>query len=681
MKKVKGLLLVAFLVSFCWITTDVKASLKPLSNLENFQWANQAITPAENTFIMHSGARTKVTPLNGDATTNRLSVDQKINESQALVENVGFYQGKSVNLLVTLKRNKSNLKGGSLSFTKDYFLGIDIAGEVMVTYQFVDANQNPLTIKTAFNYFGLNSNKYIGYQDYNSVISAVYANNPTNIRYESENQWMYLKNTTVGIPWRDPRQSFEVVTKPISQVTFAVHNNDSTPSSLVYLTEFLARPESAPAYAESSDFNQANNGVYLAAQQTVPSTNSFTSEVSFNLEHVYNSEQYIPERIKVTNFDGKDVTQYFDWRIENQKVYIKTRPAATRAITDTTLHYKVYLKWLEAKKTVDPTRVVNGKLGLPFDVSTSVNGQAVGKSNAVSTVDYVGRVNVVFLADNGFEVLRAREVKSGILTTKFDVTDIYPEIADYIPIKNDAVQDTGTFLPGNKTIIHQYRKGEKLSFKLKNLGDTLYISRFSNQSKLTVSFTHEDGAKIRLVGNCAGEKRILKEYSNAAHQVDDEIICQFPKSWINKKVDFYLEDDQHQMSNKETRIIKQERGPELSLPSKIDFGSHEIPLEITVCSLTRAEWVRVKDRSELDHYPWILKVREEHPLTNQNDQKLISRLYFKGNVINGENQTIGQDTGNLNLDLSQYLQLVLEPMDQIGSYHGELRWTLEDAPN
>ncbi|UQA99962.1 hypothetical protein [Pediococcus pentosaceus] len=88
-------------------------------------------------------------PLKGNATTNRLSVDQKINVSQALVENVGFYQGKSVNLLVTLKRNKSNLKGGSLSFTKDYFLGIDIAGEVMVTYQFVDANQNPLTIKTA----------------------------------------------------------------------------------------------------------------------------------------------------------------------------------------------------------------------------------------------------------------------------------------------------------------------------------------------------------------------------------------------------------------------------------------------------------------------------------------------------------------------------------------------------
>ncbi|WP_432749260.1 hypothetical protein [Pediococcus pentosaceus] len=290
-------------------------------------------------------------------------------------------------------------------------------------------------------------------------------------------------------------------------------------------------------------------------------------------------------------------------------------------------------------------------------------------------------MNVVFLADNGFEVLRAREVKSGILTTKFDVADIYPKIAGYIPIKNDAVQNTGTFLPGNKTIIHRYRKGEKLSFKLKNLGDALYISRFSNQSKLTVSFTHEDGAKVRLVGNCAGEKRILKEYSNAAHQVDDEIISQFPKSWINKKVDFYLEDDQHQMSNKETRIIKQERGPELSLPSKIDFGSHEIPLESTVCSLTRTEWVHIKDRSELDHYPWILKVREERPLTNQNDQKLISRLYFKGNVINGENQTIVQDTGNLNLDLSQYLQLVLEPMDQIGSYHGELRWTLEDAPN
>lgn len=51
---------------------------------------------------------------------------------------MGFYEGKAVNLLVTLQRNKSNLDGGSISFTESYFLGITIKGEMLVTYDFVD---------------------------------------------------------------------------------------------------------------------------------------------------------------------------------------------------------------------------------------------------------------------------------------------------------------------------------------------------------------------------------------------------------------------------------------------------------------------------------------------------------------------------------------------------------------
>ena len=200
MKKVPSLILATFLISFWWLTASAKASLRPLPTFGNFQWANQTVTPADNTFIMHNGAHTVVTPLSRDATVNRLVVDQKTNESRALVKNVGFYKGKSVNLLVTLKRNKSNLKGGSLSFSKTYFLGIDVDGEVKVTYNFVDEHDNPLTIKTAFNYYGLNTNKYIGYQNPDSVISAIYANNPTNIMYDTEDQWMYLKNITAGVP-------------------------------------------------------------------------------------------------------------------------------------------------------------------------------------------------------------------------------------------------------------------------------------------------------------------------------------------------------------------------------------------------------------------------------------------------------------------------------------------------
>ncbi|MGH2140667.1 hypothetical protein ACQ10D_14925, partial [Enterococcus faecalis] len=85
-----------------------------------------------------------------------MAVSQTTNKSKALVKNVGFYEGKAVNLLVTLQRNKSNLDVESISFTESYFLGITIKDEMLVTYDFVDNYGQRLTIETAFNYYGLN---------------------------------------------------------------------------------------------------------------------------------------------------------------------------------------------------------------------------------------------------------------------------------------------------------------------------------------------------------------------------------------------------------------------------------------------------------------------------------------------------------------------------------------------
>lgn len=680
MKKVPSLILATFLISFWWLTASAKASLRPLPTFGNFQWANQTVTPADNTFIMHNGAHTVVTPLSGDATVNRLVVDQKTNESRALVKNVGFYKGKSVNLLVTLKRNKSNLKGGSLSFSKTYFLGIDVDGEVKVTYNFVDEHDNPLTIKTAFNYYGLNTNKYIGYQNPDSVISAIYANNPTNIMYDTEDQWIYLKNITAGVPWRDPRQSFEVVTKAISQVTFVVHNNDSTISSLVYLTEFLAKPELAPAYAVDAKFDQADRDVYLAAQQTIPISSNLETEISFNLAQVHHGEQYVPERVVVTNFNGEDVTKYFTSQIEDQKVQIKTKGSSADQISDTALNYKVYLKWQGKEKPVDPKKVIDGKLTLPFDVTTTINGQSVGKSGAVTAVNYIGKVTTMFLNEDD-EKIHDAQVKSGILTTNFDLAGNYPEIKGYFPLKNDPKKDKGIFLPSAQTIVHRYRKGQELKFKLKDAGTELHISRFTNKGRLAFSFTHEDSQPVKLIASYDGEKRVLKDYVNAASSVKDEVEWQCPKNWIDKKVSFYIEDDHHQSSNKEDRVVRLESGPQLTLPYEINFGTHEIPGEKSTVPLATKAILRIKDRRKIDQGRWTLKVRERHPLTNQDGQVLSRRLLYQGTTINKDEQIIYQTTGDATLDLSKLLKLQLNLADQIGDYQGGLGWTIEDAPN
>ena len=139
-----------------WNSVRVEAAPRPLTDLGYFHWANQSVTPAENTFIMHYGKNTTVEALEGDVGSDYISVDRKTNRSKALVKNVGFYEGKEVSLPITVERNKSNLDGGTISFTKSYFLGIDISGEMIVTYDFLDKNGQPMEIKTAFNYYGLN---------------------------------------------------------------------------------------------------------------------------------------------------------------------------------------------------------------------------------------------------------------------------------------------------------------------------------------------------------------------------------------------------------------------------------------------------------------------------------------------------------------------------------------------
>ena len=73
------------------------------------------------------------------------------------------------------------MDGGSISFDKSYFLGITVIGEVMVSLDFIDQDGNPMIVKTAFNYYGLNANKYIGYKNPGNLIHSLYADNPTHI--------------------------------------------------------------------------------------------------------------------------------------------------------------------------------------------------------------------------------------------------------------------------------------------------------------------------------------------------------------------------------------------------------------------------------------------------------------------------------------------------------------------
>lgn len=668
----------------------VEAVPRPLTELGYFHWANQSITPAANTFIMHYGENTSVEPIEGEVYSNYMAVSRTTNKSKALVKNVGFYEGKAVNLLVTLQRNKSNLDGGSISFTESYFLGITIKGEMLVTYDFVDNYGQPLTIKTAFNYYGLNSNKYVGYKNPGTIIDALYAENPTHILYDTwdggdDDYWLYLKNVTAGVPWRDPRQRFEMTTKSISTVTFVVHNNDTTPSSIVYFTDFLAKPEFPPAYAMDTYFENAETAVCLNVQQTIPNIDQWTKPsqmvVNVNLNQVNQTKQYQFDKVLVTDFKGEDLTDLFTSQTDGENVQIMTKNLSDSHLYDTVLQYKVYLKWQGTQNPVDTALISSGKLDLPFSARTLLDGENLEETTATSSVNYVGKATAVFLNEQD-NAIHEPVTKEGILTTPFDLSNQYPKIAGYEPIKTQ--QDQGMFLPEEQTIIHRYREKKLLQFKLMDEENPLLVSRFTNQREVTFSFSHDPSTNITLIAKCGTEEKELKKYVDAPESVVDKVTYTFPEHWLNREVFFYIKDENNQESEKDSRTLQKEAGPKLILPDTINFGVNEIPATETMISSITNKEIRIEDTSKLDKSRWTIKVKEEQPLKNESGELLDKRIsYGEKNqrvLINADSQPILQGSGNATANLTKQLQLTIFPSDPVGRYSGVLRWSLEDAP-
>ena len=691
MKKHNYLLILLWIVGGIFLGVEkVEAAPRPLTELGYFHWANQSITPAANTFIMHYGENTSVEPIEGEVYSNYMAVSRTTNKSKAIVKNVGFYEGKAVNLLVTLQRNKSNLDGGSISFTESYFLGITIKGEMLVTYDFVDNYGQPLTIKTAFNYYGLNSNKYVGYKNPGTIIDALYAENPTHILYDTwdggdDDYWLYLKNVTAGVPWRDPRQRFEMTTKSISTVTFVVHNNDTTPSSIVYFTDFLAKPEFPTAYAMDTYFENAETAVCLNVQQTIPNIDQWTKPsqmaINVNLNQVNQTKQYQFDKVLVTDFKGEDLTDLFTSQTDGENVQIMTKNLSDSRLYDTVLQYKVYLKWQGTQNPVDTALISSGKLDLPFSARTLLDGENLEETTATSSVNYVGKATTVFLNEQD-NAIHEPVTKEGILTTPFDLSNQYPKIAGYEPIKTQ--QDQGMFLPEEQTIIHRYREKKLLQFKLMDEENPLLVSRFTNQREVTFSFSHDPSTNITLIAKCGTEEKELKKYVDAPESVVDKVTYTFPEHWLNREVFFYIKDENNQESEKDSRTLQKEAGPKLILPDTINFGVNEIPATETMISSITNKEIRIEDTSKLDKSRWTIKVKEEQPLKNENGELLDKRIsYGEKNqrvLINADSQPILQGSGNATANLTKQLQLTIFPSDPVGRYSGVLRWSLEDAP-
>ena len=72
---------------------------------------------------------------------------------------------------------------------------------------------------------------------------------------------------------------------------------------------------------------------------------------------------------------------------------------------------------------------------MPFKVETILDGDHLEENAASSIVNYLGKETTAFLNEQD-TLLHDSITKAGILTTSFDLSDDYPEIPGYEPIKD-----------------------------------------------------------------------------------------------------------------------------------------------------------------------------------------------------------------------------------------------------
>lgn len=662
-----------------------------ITNLPYFNYANSMKTPAGNTFKLHYGKNSSIEEVEGNYSKGWLDVSKSSPNASALIKNVGYYDGVAVNVRIDLKAIGTN-DGGEISISDpSSFLDITIRGKMAVTYRFENNEGTELPVETTFTYNGLNVNKSIGYKNIFELAQYLIANDPTDITYDTEelgeNSWTYLKNKEHRT-WRHPTQAFQLSTKKVSEIETIIQNLDSSPSSLMYETGFLATPEFSGIAGTNTSIDDPQKEVTIQGVQTVPSVLQSQKmknlKVDFMLDSKVKHPQYKVKNFRVTKFNGEDVSDLFEGKLVNSNEFqLAAKNTGDNRLYDTVLNYQIVLEWIGSKDNpVDKDSIENNYLKLPFSIASTVDSEKKPNSSANTSVNYIGQVIVEYLNQETGETLLPLETISGVITDPYDLSERYPEITGYYPIKEN--ENQGIYTPEPKKVSHFYKEGSLLNFSLIDAENPLRVSHFKKQRKLKIRFSHNTDETIRLIAQCGDERLTLGDLPNAEKEGTSELQVNFSESWLDKDVDFYVENDKGERSNIETRHLILDKGIQLFLPANLTFGVQEIPSYDKSVEAINQKEIQIKDESMLEEEKWTVKVKEEKKLTNKENKLFANNIEFlvgkEIKNINTTNQVICEGSGNIKLSDIGKLRVIISPTDFVGEYEGTLIWTLEQAP-
>lgn len=316
--------------------------------------------PAENTFIMRNGELTTFEKISGNVQSDKMITGKASTSlSAVLIRNVGIYQGKMVNIKVTLEMLKP--LGTDLLLTKEEFLRLQVwsGGVAKVTYEFLDQDLQPFPLKTTFNFKGLNKWKDVTINNSDETVDHLFATPDSAISYQQRNNEMTLTGTGDGSTFEYDSRKIAITTKAIDKFEFIIKNNDTRSgttgiSEVQYLSQFFPNVEYPYAQVQKTSAQKIiNNEVSTCFQQIVPytETNNKISAMTYLIKEP-KQNQFCLKNVTIKDFYGVDRTGWFNQQIDqegNLLVSVKSSILTNEEFYDNTYQFTVHHTFLEEK--------------------------------------------------------------------------------------------------------------------------------------------------------------------------------------------------------------------------------------------------------------------------------------------------------------------------------------------
>lgn len=672
----------------------------PITQLPNFQYSGTMLPESKDIFNFRYGKNTYFKKLSGEVLNGeKLYVNKTPSEAQAMIYHIGYYQGKNINVKITLTG-----RAGGLYINKKDFLNIDldIGGWITIKFEFFDQANNLVSIPLTTNWNKIN--KQVSLKIGKDKIRYLIADPTNQFTYKEEsNGELTLQNNVTSAVDTGINSSLQCILYPTTEVSFNFNHKQGYNSYIKYNYENLNASMLSNAYGLDERFDTFNsNDLTLTAVQDISNniadesnaSNGKLNALATNFRKEIDSlpfSQYKIDGFQVLDSDGNNLTDLFSLSVkdENDIILIARNPKDNR-LYNTALMYLVKSKWIGSEeKPVDPGRIDNnGYLKVPFEVQTTSIPNNTFISKGQSSIFYKGNININFVdIDNPEKILRDPLTIPSILTLSFDLSKEYPDIPNYQPVftpSNDSENnDKGILLEKTKEITHQYLRKNNIHFEILNK-DSLTINQ-GTQTEVTMNFSVslELSDAYDLYGEYNGKRQLIHHYTTSNGK-KDSLTFNIPKEWIGKKVIFYVVSNHYNTeSNKEERQIIA-REPELRVPPIFSFGETEIKNEkygILLPDALKNE-IKVIDDAQVK---WKINIKEMLPFSAKNEEQLLERIHFtikgKEYILNQEDQTILTGETSTQLDKNDSIFIIITPADKPGKYQGILEWTLLNGPS